>query len=342
MAFTPSLSEIKKGAPPPRIIRACCVLGEDLNLVGVPFSKINHIIGPSDLNHHFYMGNRKEGNGIIYTKRGGFIDIAHLRDQADWTRYLFSRILLEKDNGEFVQKLKYEGGSKQIKINATGLDSLDCLLLAGKITYDLSLWHELSTWFGASSIPMVPERYSSFSVEDVYSNLLGIYIGMEALKSDLPFDEAMTQILKSKLDSLGAMPTESGTQEAMQSIRDVWWTTDKRIPQSGVLMVRDVDVYTKVKPWLVPGLTTLSPKLLVVPKSTSNGNSLNTYYSFSVDLNHKFPVEEMFPNNSDRIITQKDFPVLLERVKYDLKGNGAVYSDTQKEIIIHEKVRARN
>ncbi|MDP3432015.1 MAG: DUF4056 domain-containing protein [Bacteroidota bacterium] len=46
----------------------------------------------------------------------------------------------------------------------------DLVNLAGKIAYDLSVWHEIATWFGASTIPFVPERYSSFSVEDVYSN----------------------------------------------------------------------------------------------------------------------------------------------------------------------------
>lgn len=343
-AFTPSLADMKKGTPPPRIIRACCVLGEDLNLYGIPFSKINHIISPDDLNNHSYMGNRKEGNGIIYTQKGGFIDVGHLRDQADWTRYLFSLILLERENGEFVQKLKYEGGGKQLKFDATGLDSLDCLLLAGSITYNLSLWHELSTWFGASSVPMIPERYSSFSLEDAYSNLLGVYIGMEALKSNLPYDEAMTQVLKYTLDSLGAMPDEEGTQLAMQSVRDIWWTKSKRIPQSGVLMVRDIDVYTRVKPWLIPAtdLSIIEPSYLMVPKKTTKGQLLDHYYTFSIDLNQKFPVEDIFPNHKDRIVTQNDFPILLNRVENEINGHKDVYSDTKKEIILPDKVEVRN
>lgn len=328
--FSPSLAEVDKGSPPPRIIRPCCVLGADFQLMGIPFSKVNHIMSPGDLNNHSYMGGKKEGNGIIYTKKGGFIDIGHLRDQADWTRYLFSLILTELSNGEFIKKLKHEGGSKYLTINATELDTMDCLLLAGKITFDLSLWHELSTWFGASTLPFVSERYSSFSLEDVYSNLLGIYIGMEALKSDLPYESAMTQAIYQTLDSLGAQ-SEAETAVAMESVREIWWSRSKRIPNSKVLLVRDTDVYSTVSPWLVSDTTSQSvePHLLLVPRITSIGNIITDYYTLNIDLNNKFPAEEMFPERETRIISQDDFKVLLNRVEEEIENNKLVDSGNE-------------
>lgn len=36
------------------------------------------------------LGN--EHNGVLYTRRGGFIDMAHVRDSADMTAYIFSHL----------------------------------------------------------------------------------------------------------------------------------------------------------------------------------------------------------------------------------------------------------
>lgn len=329
--YASSGSEVKLGSPPSRVIRPCCVLGADFKLMGIPFSNVNHIMSADDLNNHSYLGNSKEGNGIIYTEQGGFIDIGHLRDQADWTRYLYTLILAERGNGEFVKKLKYEGGSKYITLTASDLDSSECLTLAGKITYDLSLWHELSTWFGVSTLPYVSERYSSFSPEDVYSNLLGIYVGMAALKSELPYDEAMTKILYETLDSLGALP-ENETARLMESVREVWWSKTKRIPNSKVLLVRDTDVYSKVQPWLVPdsALDNSSPHILHVPFVSTKGKLLTDYYTLNIDLNKKVPVEEMFPERESRIISQDDFRVILDRVAEEIENNKLV--ETTNEV----------
>ena len=332
-AFPPASSETDLDSPPPRIIRVCCAFGADLGLFGVPFMKINHITSIDQLNEHKYMGGKEEGNGVIYTKKGGFIDIAHLRDQADWTKYLYTLILSNRENGEFVKKLGNEGGSKKLSISVNSeLDSMDCLLIAGKITYDLSLWHELSTWFGASAVPMMPERYSSFSVEDVYSNLLGVHIGIEALKSNLPYNEAMTEILNNTLGSLGAVKTEEDTYLALEAVRNVWWTNDKRLPNSKVIIERDTDVSTYSRPWLVPDSVFgyYEPYILYVPETTSGGHLLTNYYNLNIDLNYKFPVKDMFPERDNRLITQDDFGVLLNRVDQDLmKQAPANYSETK-------------
>lgn len=327
-AAPPLLSAKELNSPPPRIIRVCCAFGSDLHLVGIPFMKINHIVAIDRLGEHNYMGDSMEGNGLIYTKNGGFIDIGHLRDVADWTAYLYSFILINRDKGEVEQHLAYEGGKKNlmIKINDE-LDSMECLFLAGKIAYDLSLWHELSTWFGASTVPMVPERYSSFSVEDVYSNLLGVLIGIDALKSDLPYNAAMTKLLLTTLDSLDAVRMEEDTYAALEAVRDKWWTNAKRLPSRKVLLERDTEVFSLVHPWIVPDSISskTKPLILEVPKTTPNGKSLTDYYRLSIDLNHKFPVREIFPERENRLITQDDFGILLNWVANDLESQDYIF-----------------
>ena len=275
----------------------------------------------SQLGEHHFLGGRSESNGLIYSLRGGFIDIGHLRDVADWTAYLYTYMLSDKLK-EFPElKLAYEGGKKVLILNPNSdLDTLNCLLVAGKIAYDLSYWHELSTWFGASAVPMLPERYSTLSVEDVYSNLLGMYIGMEAVKSPLPYNTAMTKLIDSALVELEAVKTEEDTYTALDRVRNFWWSNDKRLPNQKVLIERDTITHTRSIPWLIPDLSYGAPKphILNVPITTTSGQLLTNYYQLCIDLNHKFPVKELFPGRENRLITQDDFRIILDRIAFDL------------------------
>lgn len=307
---------------PPRIIRACCAFGYDLKLWGVPFVNIDQVISVDDLGEHHYMGNKREGTGTIYTHKGGFIDIGHLRDQIDWTRYLYTAILNSRGKGEVVLPLRNEAGRKTLTLNVPeALDNRDCMLLAGKIAYDFSLWHEISTWFGASTLPLMPEKFSSFSVEDVYSNLLGIHVGMKTLRSKLPFNMAATRLITSTLDSLDVVKTAKDTYDAYDVINNKWYTNKKRIPRINVTLRRDLDVLTSTRPWIIPDSTgnTVNPIILNVPLLNTKGESLTNFYQFTINLNHKIPMEEIFPNYKDNLINQDDFDVLLKRIANDLQ-----------------------
>ena len=307
---------------PPRIIRACCAFGYDLKLWGVPFVNIDQVISIDDLGEHHYMGNKREGTGTIYTHRGGFIDIGHMRDQIDWTRYLYNAILNSKGKGEVVIPLRKEAGRKTLYLNVPAkLDDTDCMLLAGKIAYDFSLWHEISTWFGASTLPFMPEKFSSFSVEDVYSNLLGIHVGMKILHSKLPFNDAATKLIASTLDSLDVVKTAQGTYDAYNSIHNKWYTNKKRIPHTNITLKRDTDVLKATRPWIIPSKmdTIGAPNILDVPLLNTKGALLTEYYQFTIDSNHKIPVEELFPDRQNNLINQDDFGVLLNSIKEGLR-----------------------
>jgi len=250
----PDLSAKHFVDPPHRIIRTCCAFGSELKVWMVPGFKLSDITSIENLGPHQYLGNPREGNGIVYTRFGGFIDLGHLRDQADWTAYLYSQILLSQSNGEITITLGREGGLKKLNLQVPpDLQESDLVLLAGKIAYNLSVWHEIATWFGSSTIPFVPERYSSFSVEDLYSNLMGVTLGMKAIQSKLPYEQAMTAILHETLDSIGVVNNINETFKAMEAVRDIWWTRDKRLPSRKILLERHLNVYSKQVPWLVPG-----------------------------------------------------------------------------------------
>lgn len=316
------LTDRQLASPPPRIIRTCCSFGSDVGVLAIPFIKVTDITAIGNLGRHYFLGNPEEGNGIIYTYRGGFIDMGHLRDQADWTAYLFALIIKNKSVGYIYQPLGHEGGEKELKINVPrDISDSDAMLLAGKIAYDLSVWHEIATWYGASYIPMVPERYSSFSVEDAYSNLLGVIIGIEALKSNLPFEEAMTQLINSKLTELKSVQTEAETYSAMEAVRNIWWTRDKHLPNSKVLIERQMDVYSRIEPMLIPSSESdsLNACILEVPGKSSDGAYLTDYYQLSFKLNYKFRVKKMFPDESGRTITQNNFDTLIQYAEEEWK-----------------------
>lgn len=337
------LSEKELDSPPPRIIRTCCSFGSEVGMAVIPFMKFTDITSTGRLGNHHFLGDDTEGNGIIYSGRGGFIDLGHLRDQADWTAYLFALIRQQQDQGCIIQKLGNEGGEKVLKISVpAGASEADLLLLAGRIAYDLSVWHEIATWFGASYLPLIPERYSSFSVEDCYSNLLGVMLGMEALQSELPYEEAMTRLICKKLEELEAVSTEAATFEAMEAVRNIWWTRDKRLPSAKILLLRQTNVYATLTPSLIPGDhgTTPEPVALHVPERLPGGELLTDFYELEIRLNYKFPFRKMFPGEEDRIITQQNFDTLIRRVNQEcrfraLRSNGenrAQIQEARKEL----------
>jgi len=315
-AKAPLLTAKELATPPPRIIRTCCSFGYELGVAGIPFIKKTDITSIGELGAHHYMGSSDEGNGNIYTSRGGFIDIGHLRDNADWTAYLYLQMLSVQPGEDEVEiNLGHEGGAKTLVLKLPKeFDSIPIYQLAGKIAFDLSLWHEISTWYGASYIPLIPERYSSFSPEDLYSNLLGINLGIRALKSNLSYDEAMTQLISATLDSLEAVSTIEETYLAMEKVENIWWTSKKKLPSKKILMMRYLDASNDLSPWLVPDVMGHSnPYILHRP-----GEKLDYLYELKIKLNNKFPMKTWLISPEDGTINQKDFDVLLSFIEQDI------------------------
>ncbi|NUM32186.1 MAG: DUF4056 domain-containing protein [Bacteroidetes bacterium] len=309
--------------PPPRIIRTCCTFGANLSIIAVPKVKINDITSIEKIGPHKYLGSSIEKNGLVYTRRGGFIDLGHLRDQADWTAYLYTLILTNKEKGKVKMNLGIEGGKKILDIKwEKNIDSIDAIYLAAKITYDLSVWHEISTWFGACYVPFFPERYSSFSVEDIYSNMLGVTLGIEALKSNLPYEEAMTLLLAETLHKLDVVKTENETYNALEATRNVWWSREKALPSRKVLVKHQCEAYPSASPWLVPGFAadTVTAHKISLVEYTSDGKMLNNMYELKIKLNMKMYKNPILKKYKDRKITQNDFNVILKEIEIEMEN----------------------
>ncbi|HSM47939.1 MAG TPA: DUF4056 domain-containing protein [Draconibacterium sp.] len=329
LAKAPVLTKKELSVAPPRIIRTCCGFGVEIVIAGVPFAKKTDITSLEIMGSHTYMGHKDERNGNIYTRRGGFLDMGHLRDCADWTAYLYNLIKASQTDLQFTQtELRNEGGAKSLILDVPkDFSEKEIIALSGKISFDLSLWHEISTWFGASYVPLIPEKYSSFSPEDLYSNLMGVHLGMRAIASDLEYNEAMTLELEKMLDSLEALNTEDETFEAMLKVNEVWYSNEKRYPNKKVILKRYIELESDLSPWLVPGYESqLPPYLLRKPD-----NFLSKYYELSLKLNFRFPVDSIIPERDNRIITQNDFDFFVDFIQTEINKEALKKEDIKKE-----------
>lgn len=329
-ARVPDNIEVK--SPPKRIIRTCCSFGVDVRVSGIPWVKVTDVTSVSLLGEHKYLGEKDENNGIIYTRNGGFIDMGHLRDIADYTAYLYALIQENKDNGVVDFKLGKEAGLKHItfKIPADFTDK-DVAHLAGRIAYDLSVWHEISTWYGSSYIPFVPERYSSFSVEDAYSNLLGVHLGIKSILSENDYGKEMTKNILEALEYLDSVESIEETKQAMNDVKDIWWSGTAKLPSRRVLMKRQFEILGQVSPLIVDHDLKGDPEYdLIVPDKSQQGYALNDLYLLEIKANFKIPVRRALGNlTKDRLINQNDFPGLIHYAeKLALEESDKVYKNS--------------
>jgi len=234
---------------------------------------------PHELGKHSYLFSPFERNGIIYTCKAGHIDITHLRWSADYTRYLAKKTrktLMKKGEG-FTFRLSLEFSLHKVKFRYPeywdDLTHKEKKEIAEKIafevgpylTFNATLWHEILTWFDVHFIGVEPEFNSSFSWEDIYSNLLGTKLAVEALKNTKHgYNKAMTLAIDRKLKELDAQPRSTAIY-AVEKMRGKWFT--------GYLLVNTIrknmdigldDGY--VTPVVVPGICHgVEPEPLAVP-----------------------------------------------------------------------------
>jgi hypothetical protein len=287
----------KKTINKPEIVefsRPCCNFSPHplLNKVG-----LFQIANKDDLKiHDFNNDSVKDPIGLVYSCKGGFIDIGHLRDNADWTAKIIYHLPNWLGSGSVIEG-RNEGGFKHRNVFfpkledhlVSSLSKEDRKKIAIAISYGFATLHEIATGFKvAVSAPqtlIMYERASSFSVEDQYSNLLGAYLGAEAALGKLPFNEGMTLLLNQKLKELNGLDSIK-TSLVHQSLEGKWWRKDPLVRFQSVLK-RNFGAGDKVIPTLVGEnqfCSLDSPDILSVPDKLSNGLSVNDYFRINAEL----------------------------------------------------------
>lgn len=298
-----------------------------------------------NLGKHSYGAGFAENNGLVYTSRGGHIDIAHLRIAADNVKSLYykTRENIINGNSEFTFKLNVEPSRYHVKLQYPQYwpaiseqyrekiaDKL-ALDLSQHFTYTMTTWHEVLTWFGFKCVFFLPEKSSAFSWEDIYSNLLGTRLGALALQDKLHgFNEAMTILLKKELENLQIQSRTTARQAARQ-MKDKYF--DGR-SYFNVTRSMDIGLYDGlVTPVLVPGVCIdAEPKSYSVP-------ALDVLKKYGFAMNLEIEPKEfesgrilriIYPNGGGKKIRPAEhLPIVMDYIKKDAMKKGFAVIPTE-------------
>jgi hypothetical protein len=349
------LSETVPDIPAPSRLRPCCAFGSGIKVrigpVPVPGIVLDNIIGPEDVRTHRYDNGLvslkrgddglevvRETNGLLYSCRGGFLDTAHVRDYADWTVYLAAQIARAADTGTTLA-LNDEGATRRIHLKAlppelVSQDELrDAVIaLSQYVAFQLSVWHEISTWLGWSATAF-SEEASAFSPEDLYSNLAGIKIAGRVMEEGLAgteeeFNAQVSKVLTKAVVLLGGVPKDVGVRAA-NYVDGVWWQSKKRLPAADLVLKRNMDIGEVIVPWRV-SLSHWSqdldaavdkycggddrPVLLTNP-STYRGFALSEFATLEFGLEPLLVERLPVPMPAVGFLTQQDFPRLIDAIR---------------------------
>lgn len=150
---------------------------------------------------------------------------------------------------------------------------------------------------------------------------MGIKIAAKAIKSELPYEEAVALIIKQTLSDLEAVSSKEECYQAMEDVREIWWTREKHLPNNKVTLERLLRVYPVITHMLVDGWASKdkSAEILTVPETTGDGIPLSEFYSLTFNHNNKLPVKKIFPDRHNRTITQKDFQSIIAYIASQMR-----------------------
>jgi len=203
-----------------------------------------------------------ENTGMIYTCRGGIIDVSHIREEVDWMAFFIAKI--DRHLGEdIVVELPREGAGRRFRLAAVPEEFIArhdrkalVVALARWTAYQVSVWHEIAQWYGFAMWDVIPETNSGFSPDDPYANVVGIRLFddldyEEVLQSEASFGLAMEKAIYATIEDLGPLDRQ-GSVAAMEATDGLWWDSTVPIPHREVVIRRERDIDADHEPWLIP------------------------------------------------------------------------------------------
>jgi len=260
------------------------------------------------------------------------VDTTHIRWSADYTRYavkLIRKTLPKKGKG-FSFNLSWELSTHEVEFgypqNWGEMPRNEKEKIADEIAFEVgpyiafnaTLWHEILTWFGVHFAGFEPEFNSAFSWEDMYSNVLGTKLAVEAVQDpNHDYDTAMTLALDRALKRLDVQPKGTAIY-ASEKMRGKWFRGNLLVDT----MRKNMDIGLDdgyVSPILVPGICdNTEPEPLAVPTA-----DVLSKYGFSMryeihprewEKGRIFRVAD--PNQKLRKIQpDKHFPIIMDYVR---------------------------
>ena len=301
-----------------------------------PSANIGTFFKGPDLGTHGYCFRLSEQDGIAYTCRGGHIDVIHVRIAADWTAYLATvtyRHLMNHENSfscglavdrsRSIVTFTYPANWDSLpKIQQMAIAREVALAIGPYLTFTMTTWHEMLTWYGFKCMGPFPEFPSAFSWEDSYSNLLGTIVGTRALQDPQhKYNEAVKIVIDQEMQKLGIQPAHVARQ-ASESVRGKWWTGNVIFAVD--MKKRNFDIGLEngyITPTLVPEVSSCpdaQPLPLPVPRL-----DVLAQYGFSVQVEiepHEWEKDKILrvvygnrPGN--RVIPDQQFALIMDDIR---------------------------
>jgi hypothetical protein len=336
----------------PEQVRPCCAFGMDLRakLGAMPVAgyKNGNIVAKEDLGHHGYgdaLG--PEHNGLVYTCRGGFIDVAHIRDNADRMLFLATQIARSLP-GAFTVTLPDEGTHRRVVVKALPDGMLQregrwriATMMAEWASFQLSVWHEIITWYDWESVKGFSEKVSAFTPEDLFSNVLGQHIASgiitnREIRTRDEYNQAMDAWIPEALRRLGAVSVDE-SRRAMKAIDGYWWDSKKYVTDWNLVIRRYMDTGATLKPWLVTETFPEDQSLRqmcagqppVLPLSTPDAiekKKMDELLTVELEFDGWIPSKFSVPVTKGKTFTPADFHDIIAGIRVDFtKELGAGY-----------------
>ena len=322
-------------------IRNCCLLSDGAErsfasggwadrLLGewLDFGTLDktHVLGSSGFPH-----SSDDTTGLFYTCRGGVIDLGHLRDLCDATRYYFIGLMM---NAEKDSKFPGNGGSIvtiDIDVSEIFAEINNALQVARYVAYYESVAYEIFTyheiWPG--------KRHSSFSPEDLVSNYIGTYVAYDALKDrgdntigamdEAAYNKAVTESIDRVVKRLGPL-NKADSLAAFRSVKGRW-LKEKRlvgISDTAVALAHGVnpDLLQRrnfnidpILPWLIPRVAGCADTAF--PESIPR--SIPSWTRETVQVWYKIPEgvleADSWKDKTKKFLHVQDIPREVSRVK---------------------------
>ncbi|MGF1833542.1 DUF4056 domain-containing protein [Photobacterium sanguinicancri] len=251
----------------PDNVRPCCAFGDmqkvQVGPLPIPFFRLNNVISVDEMGPHKFASGiyhytpasasasgvaGSENNGLLYTRQGGFIDLAHVRDSADDTIGLFFEMLANLGTEHRIE-LPAELGPRYVEMKAFDVSSFSqsqkwhiAANMAARIAYFKAESHEIAQWHGYSSFSQWPETISAYSIEDLYSNMLGAKLTLALIEqhrmlTETEYNQNLTLWIAVSLQQLGAVNTDQAKQ-ALALVDGHWWDSTESIPSKYMILKR--------------------------------------------------------------------------------------------------------
>ncbi len=275
----------------------------------------------------------ERSRGILYTKRAGFLDLAHVREAMDWTWYANQNVaaalrehtpeaeLAGIDGCTFRIFFKYpddwdmvENAEKEAVVNELSRR------IGGTIAFHAMTWHEIITWFDYRTTLIVSEKGSAFTYEDTASHLIGIIAADVAIRNSTgSWNHDATAALNNTLVKMEVVSAKDASV-AVKLVEGKWW-------KNGVCVRRNIDLGNglgEVQPWVVRGAPwgDVAAETLRLPALTNVlSRDYVDFWEMQIEPSILIPnrVLKVSELPSHAIDPRVHFPILMNQIKDDMK-----------------------